>query len=203
MSRVSFLFSLGPRKLEDAEEWGITQLSEEEFFNFIKERIDSYDPSQNNGMEEKPKKKAVKKEVAKKSEPKEELKSPKRKESKKKATTVREEVDEKPKLAGIKPKASRGRAAIEIDMTEEEDVGTKRIKSETGESGRAKKRTRAGESSTSKQLGVKDEPVSDVEEPSMETKVVSKKKSAKEKLIVTTEMSEEETVKPKRGRSKK
>ena len=187
--------------MEDAEEWGITQLSEEEFFNFIKERIDSYDPSQNNGVEEKPKKKAVKKELAKKPEPKEEPKSPKRKESKKKATTVTEEVGGKPKVADIKPKASRGRAAIEIDMTEEDDVGTKSTKSENG---KAKKRAKAGESSTSKQLAVKDEPVSDVEEPSIiETKVVSKKKSVKEEVIVKTELSDEEAVKPKRGRSRK
>lgn len=200
ISRLSFLVSLGPRKLEDAEEWGITQLSEEEFFNFIKERIESYDPSHDNGVEEKPKKKAVKKEVGKKHEPKEEPKSPKKKEPKKKATSVREEVGGKRKVADIKPKASRGRAAIEIDMTEE-DVGTKSIKSE---SGRAKKRTKAGESSTSKQTAVKDEPVSDVEEPSMvETKVVTKKKSAKKELIVKTELPDEEAVKPKRGRSKK
>lgn len=197
----SCLVSSGPRKLEDAEEWGITQLSEEEFFNFIKERIDSYDPSQNNGVEEKPKKKAVKKEVAKKPEPKEERKSPKKKKESKKATTVTEEVGEKPKVADMKPKASRGRAAIKIDMTEEDDVGTKSIKSEAG---KGKKRTKAGESSTSKQPAVKDEPVSDVEEPSVnEKKVVSKKKSVKEELIVKTELSEEETVKPKRGRSKK
>lgn len=189
--------------MEDAEEWGITQLSEEEFFNFIKERIDSYDPSQDNGVEEKPKKKAVKKEVAKKPEPKE-SKSPKKresqkkesqkKESKKKATT-REEVDKKPKVADIKPKASRSRVAIEIDMGEEDDRSVK--------SGRGKRRTKAGESSTSKQVAVKDEPVSDVEGPSTtETKVVSKKKSVKE-LIVKPELSDEETVKPKRGRSKK
>lgn len=184
--------------MEDAEEWGITQLSEEEFFNFIKERIDSHDPSQNSEVEEKPKKKGVKKEVAKKRGAKEELESPKRKGSKKKGKIVAEEKDEEPEVADIKPKTSRGRVAIEIDMTEDDDVGTKSIRSENG---KAKKRTKTAASSTSRQLAVKDEPISDVEEPSkIETKVASKKKSVKEELIVKPE---DEAVKPKRGRSKK
>lgn len=36
----------GPVKLQNADEWGITQLSEEEFFQFITEKINNYDPEQ-------------------------------------------------------------------------------------------------------------------------------------------------------------
>jgi len=35
----------GPVKLQNASDWGINQLSEEDFFNFITEKINTYDPA--------------------------------------------------------------------------------------------------------------------------------------------------------------
>lgn len=191
--------------MEKADEWGIQQLSEEQFFNFIKEKIENYDPLQDNGIEEKkPTKKvaaakvkagavAVPKQLpgSKKGDTNGSVKQKKvvvkNEKNSRKSVKIEDDVDEKPPATGMKKKPSRrARATIEIEMAEEGSgdapaavVPSKRIKKEaSGKSSDKKSLSQSAIEETSAESGVKDEPVSEGE---TEVPQVSEKKARRKK----------------------
>lgn len=216
----------GPVKLEKAEEWGVQQLSEEEFFTFITDKINNYDPSMDNREEEKPKKPAPKKAAPKKpaAAPKKETKPSTKQEKKpltEKVVPKKKAEAEKVKVERKPGRKTRGRAGIEVDMEEinqisdikEEGSGdvegdvTKRAKK--GVNGKTSKKrkadTDAAEPAIKTEMSdvVKDEPTSEGEEQAPPVvKKIAKEKVVKKSSVVKKDPEDKEKIGQKRGRGR-
>lgn len=189
--------------MEKAEEWGITQLGEEEFFNFIKEKIENYDPSQDDGVDEKPKKKPAAKKPAVEKKPVVKKEPAKAVKSSKKTAAVKAEVDVKPPVVEKKKRTARNRVAINMSEDNDEEmreVVTKRVKKE--ENGKVSKNSMSDITTPDAKPIIKLE-VSDEPAPEVEKKVAEHKKPNKKKAVKVKAEPVDEEVTRKRGRPKK